>query len=170
MDINLIKNGIILRDEMEEMLDDWGYDILLVRSSRMLCSCASKEGQQASTFCTKCMGIGRRIRLEKQTVVGVTGSQVITRPNTTRHELLGEMYSDAKKFYTRFSVHPNVGSYIYEVSWKNGKPVNILGVYKIEYAEPFRMDGGKIEYYAISTHREVINIDFKEKILHELYR
>jgi hypothetical protein len=163
-------DDIKLREELKWMMNNWGYYIILVRASSMLCSCSSKEGQQASSFCTKCLGIGRRIKLEKRKVVGLPSSQVISRPNSTQQGNIGEIYSDAKKFYCDFFVHPNVGSFIYEVSWKDNNIINIHGVYKIEHADPLRMDDGKIEYYAIHTHREVMNIDFKEKVLKELYR
>jgi hypothetical protein len=103
-------------------------------------------------------------------MIGLNANQILTRPNTSENSIVGEIYSNAKKFYCDYGIHPSVGNYIYEVSWKNNTPVNIHGIYKIEFAEPMRMEHGRIEYYAISTHREVINVEYREKVLKNIYR
>lgn len=168
MNLHINEVNIDLRKELGIMLDDYGHDIVLIRVSRVTCSCASTDGQQVSDKCPKCLGIGRVIKAYRVCVVDETAAQVMTLPNSLKQGLVGDIYSNAKAFYFRHNINPMVGDFVYEVSWIGEKVGTIHGVYAIEHCEPLRMEKGRIEYYLASGHREVSNIQFKEKALKRL--
>ena len=168
MDIKVGSIDINLREEMQIMQDEWGNTVLLVKALSMLCSCAKGQGQQSSPLCPLCLGIGRKIRLEKISAVVKEASQVISLPNNQVTTSIGEIYANAKIFYIKYEIKPTVGSYIYEISWYKDKPATIIGMYLIEYAEPYRMDSGKTEYYVCATHKDMTNIKFKQKSIKNL--
>ena len=165
MDIKRKELDIDLRVEMQELIEDYAYHALLVRTSDMSCSCTEGQSQQYSTICPICLGTAKRIRLERINVISKLAIQTTRLVNATIQSKLGEISSDSKVFYIKYNIKPSVGSLICEVSWKNNKPVSILGVYKIEYTVPLRMEHGRSEYAVVVAHREVTNVDFREKTI-----
>jgi len=163
---------INLREEFNTLTDDYGYYALLIRKSEMNCPiCSSQEGQQYSGVCPSCLGIGRRIKIERIKLLGQQAAQVIATPNNSVYTNVGDIYSDAKAYYVKYDINPHVGDFIYEVSFdKFDRVVNLHGCYKIEYSEPYRMDNGRSEYKICSTHRENTNITIKEGMLKELMK
>lgn len=168
MELRINDGFIDLREEFDQLLKDYGHDVILIRVSKVTCTCADTHGEQVSDKCPKCLGIGRVIRPYRVKMIDESASQVVSLPNTTKFTIIGDIYSNAKAFYFRYNIQPKAGDYIYEVSWIGDRIATLHGVYKIEYAEPFRMDNGRIEYHLASGHRDVSNIQFKEQMLKRL--
>jgi hypothetical protein len=169
MKIRVKGADIDLREEMSELLDSNSYPVILIRThNKMLCTCSSENGQQASSQCPLCLGTGKKIRAEVIQAIGRPASQYITLPNSTVSSSVGDIYSNAKMWYMDYKIKPTPGSFIYEVAWEHGNPSTLLSVYKIEYAEPARMDNGRTEYLVVGSHREITNIDFKQMMLKQL--
>lgn len=165
MDIKLKNTDIDLREEISILEKDYGYEVVLVRPSKMQCTCVAQQGQQAAPFCPKCLGLGRRIRLEKIKVVAREALMVNATQVSTQYTELGNMYTNTRVFYIKYNIHPPVNSYIYHVSWNNDKPCTILGMYKIRYSESIRGDNGRTEYYLCSGYRDTSSVTQKEEVL-----
>lgn len=170
MKINIKHYGINidLRKEFNTVLQAYGYHVLLLRKGSINCVCGNEVGQAYSLLCPQCLGIGNVIQAEKIKVIGRPGAQYIDTPSSDQLTPAGDIYSPARIFYMTYNLVPTIGSQILEVSWQKDKPVSLLAAYKVQYANIERLEGGRGEYGAVNTQRDIINATFKEQAMRNL--
>jgi hypothetical protein len=140
---------IDLRKEFDEILEEYGHDVLLQRTDRRVhCKCWNRGTSEADPECLICNGTGWVTRIERIRVRREDASQVITRPNRAQGSPLGKVWASSAVYYMRYSVVPQVGDFIYEVRWRHNQPVKILSAYEINDINALRGDRGRVEYYA----------------------
>lgn len=141
-----------LRREFHKILENYGHDILLQRSSRYIrCSCWNCKYQEPLSSCPKCMGSGRVVRIERHRVRTETATNIITLPGRKQQTPIGQVSQQTRAFFMMHDVHPKVGDVIYEVGWDKDRPTNVLHAFEISYADEKRGKNGRIEFYQVSS-------------------
>ena len=169
MNMKVLGLDVDLREQLKELLDQYGHYVVLIKVSKLYCNvCAAQQGQQASNKCPKCMGIGKAITLHKIKAIDETATEVLILPNATIASDVGDIYANAKAFYLDYTTTPKAGDFIFEVTWAGENIGKIVGMYTVAHAEPLRMEHGRTEYYRVAGHREIDNMDFKERSMKRL--
>lgn len=139
----------MLKDEFEEILRDFGYNILVVRqSTKLRCSCWSEKNQESPRECPVCFGLGTVPVIEKHTVRSYVASIPQTLPRAVKDLGIGDASSSAKAFYFRTNVRLSIGDLIVEVDWSDsGKPIYNNGeVSEINFIDIKRYEQGQPTY------------------------
>lgn len=129
-----------MREEFDNILEDYGHYILLVRQNKKV---ELPKSYDAS------LGLGCAYTIEKHLCRSMTASIPETLPRMQQGRNAGEMAISSKMFYLRYDVRPSKGDLIVEPSWIDDQPVidEYTAIYEINYPEPFRGDNGRIEYF-----------------------
>lgn len=169
---NLSNSDIDLRKEMNQLLSETKYSVLIQKTSKKIrCSCYSHKYQESKAKCPKCTGTGWLFKFEKVKAFKQDFTpSVSTADNGELITDLGDLSFNDKVFYLPFDSHPQTGDYIWEVTWKNGKPVSLQNLYRIKSASEQRGEKGKIEYYVAACKKEVMNKDFKNHYIGKAWR
>lgn len=146
--------GINLRNELDALLNEFGFSVLLRRSNKNLrCSCWSHITDSADKDCLYCMGSGYVSAVEKHITMQKRGKASLDMTNASI------IIDDHISFYFRYKVHPVVNDTIYLVGWSGDHPTNVISSYEIDRAEAFRGDYGRIEFYKCTCINEPVNIN-----------
>lgn len=158
-----------LREEIGQIINQYGYFALLQRSSRKIrCICWDEKYQESSVenyyrhvgqnampgqhnlrTCPRCLGKGWVSRIERHKLRADNASQVIALPQLIQQMPVGQLASDARVFYMMHDTHPRKGDFVYEVGWDRHKPTHLIQAYEINSSEGLRGEGGRIEYYQV---------------------
>lgn len=158
-----------LREEMDELFVEFGYYVLLQRTSRKIhCSCWNEQSQEGNSKCTKCNGTGWLIKIERHKTRKQDGANTPSKPNLNQQVEVGNVWTSSSVFYLRHDVNPQVGDIIYEVGWNNNRPINLINAHQISHVEPCRGNHGRIEYYRITARLNSVDRIFKESIIRNL--
>lgn len=150
---------IDLRKEFDEILEEFGYDVLLQRTNRRIhCKCWNRTSGEGDPECPVCNGTGWVIRIERIRVRREDASQVVTRPSRVQSSPIGKAWTSSAVYYMRYSVAPQVGDIIYEVKWSQNQPVQLVAAYEINDINALIGDGGRVEYYAAYTRLDSTNL------------
>jgi hypothetical protein len=162
--------NIDLRKEFDDLMDEYGYPILLHRTGRKIrCRCWNEKYQEAKTKCPICVGTGWVSRIERHTLRDTSAVQTIARTGLGEQTGLGKMWVDAKTFYMRHNSNPKVGDYLYEVGWTSSqKPSHLSHVYRINDIIANRGDNGRIEYWTVSAKSETVNMEWQNIVVRSI--
>lgn len=158
-----------LRQEFNELLDEFGHYVLLHRTGRKIrCRCWNEKYQEADSNCLICGGTGWVSRIERHKIRRQRAVQVISQPNLNQQTTLGKMWIDAQSFYMHHNVYPKVGDYIYEVGWSGYRPTHLINAYRINDVDGHRGDNGRIEFWSSAGKAETINHSFKNILVRSI--
>ncbi len=164
-----MRNNIDLRKEIDDILKDYGYYVLLQRTSRKIhCSCFKEKYQEPDSHCPICYGSGWVNRIEKHKTYSQNQSLVVSKPGLNTMGPLGYIYTPANVYHFKHDVHPQIGDLIYEVGWNKDRPVNLHRCFKLSHSEAKRGDNGRIEFYFAASKAEAIDFKFKEWTIHSI--
>lgn len=153
--------NIDLRKEFETLMHDYGHWVVLRHAlPGRRCSCISKITKEALSGCTKCLGSGRAytdtfVKARKSRPIKFThavGGEALTGPvQGTTPEYI---------YYLRFETRPSQDDYVLEIGLTPADrdpviPCLVTAVYNITDVREMRMDSGRVEYYALSTERQI---------------
>lgn len=137
----------MLKQEFEDILKEYGTNILLVRTdTKLRCSCWSEKHQTADRDCPVCFGLGTVPVIEKHTVRSITLTIPQSLPKAVGVSSLGPVAYSSKAFYLKSEVKVESGDLIIEVDWSpTGKPIYTGGdISDISYVENNRFERGEI--------------------------
>ena len=169
---NLMNSEINLREEMNKLLQDTKYSVLIQKTSKKIrCKCFNHKYQESNSKCPICTGTGWLFKFDKVKAFkqDFTASSS-TADNGQLFTELGDAVFNNKVFYLPYDSHPQVGDYIWEVTWKNNKPVALQNLYAIKTSNEQRGLNGKIEYYVATCKKEILNKDFKNHYIGKAWR
>lgn len=131
---------IDMRQEFDNLLDDYGHYVLLIRQNKKVSIPKSFDNN---------LGLDCAYTIERHLCRAETASIPETLPRMQQGASAGEMAIASKMFYLKYDVRPSKGDLIVEVSWEDDKPIidEYTAIYEINYPEPFKGDGGRIEYF-----------------------
>lgn len=153
---------IDLRRELADILDSYGYDVVVLRCDRRVkCACWSPSYREPSTDCDTCLGTGyvytaRRCRTRS--------SPILVSPASVPASLAGMIYQqtsgpaarrfEMEVFYFPHDVSLGVNDYVLRVRWSGSAPVDVADVYLVIRYDRVRGRNGRVEYvYAMCTLR-----------------
>lgn len=136
----------MLRDDFEDMLREFGHNILLVRQDSLLrCSCWSEKNQEAPRDCPVCFGLGRVPVIEKHTVRSMTQQipQTLSRA-IDEGSSVGPMQAGSTAYFVKVDMKVRARDLIIEVDWSpTGKPIYNGGhVGEVNYVDLKRYENG----------------------------
>jgi hypothetical protein len=151
-------NQINLREEFNELLQDYGYEFLIQRQSNIFnCNCSQKKEEKIfrnnQYKCNICNDSGKIIKLEKRKGIKQSVSQ-----ETLINTGIGKISTPTYKFYFDYASPIQKGDIIYEVGWVKNIPRTLHNRYEITYHEFVRGNKGRIEYIIILAEERNINL------------
>ena len=131
---------IDLRDKFDNVLEDYGHYVLLIRQNKKIKLPKSYDNN---------LGLEYGYTVERHMSRSMTASIPETLPRMNTGMIAGEMAIASKMFYFRYDVRPSEGDLVVETSWEDDRPIidEYTAIYEINYPEPFRGDKGRIEYF-----------------------
>lgn len=158
---------IDLRREMAELAKENAYEVLIQKTSRKIrCSCFNEKYNEPDTKCPKCIGTGWLFKFEKQKAFKQSASpsgQIV-------YTDIGTMLSGYNTFFFEHNVSIDEGDYIWEVTWKEDKPIKLVNLYKVQSVDRKRGPSGSIQYKLIYAQKEVLDKEFKNMYIGKAWR
>lgn len=154
----------MLRDDFQDILRDYGHEVLVVKQNRRLrCSCWNEINQEISRTCPVCFGLGFVPIVEKHTVRERTMAMPETLARAIVPEPFGEMVVNGKTFYLRHDAGLNLQDLIVEVDWSpTGKPIYTgQDILEVNYIDPKRFENGQVTYLKISTRDQPVHKEIR---------
>lgn len=144
---------INLRDEAYRIMQEFGQYGLLIRNDIFqTCRCVDKISQAPDDNCPICLGQGVVNKVERILYrnKGVSSPAVLSK--YLDYTTVGDISMVYTEFYFDFRVRPRPKDTLVVCDWSSSDPnVPQLGgytqIYTLDYTEPLRADGGKIEYF-----------------------
>jgi hypothetical protein len=149
-----------LRKEFDEILEKYGFNVLVVRSDRKLrCSCWNEKTQEADRECPVCFGKGWVPVVEKHTVRSMDTSVPETLAMLGQDSSkIGGLSIPGRVYYTRYNLLISATDLIVDVDWSsNGKPIyNGGGIYEVSHVDPKRFEKGELIYNKVYVKDEPV--------------
>lgn len=165
----IVNKDINLRDEMSELIDGSQYEVLVQRTSQKIrCSCFNEKYGEPDAKCSKCIGTGWLFKFErhktfKQDIIANNDGDILVTP-------LGQLVQGYVKFFFTHDVLISQNDYIWEVAWKNNKPIKLVALYQIKSHSDQRGSSGTIEYKYAIAEKEAFDKDFKNMYIGKAWR
>lgn len=161
--------NINLRDELAELSKESAYEVLVQKTSRKIrCSCFNEKYSEPDPKCPKCIGTGWLFKFERQKAfkqsasAGVSGNVLIAE--------IGMVASGYSTFFFQHDAQIDEKDYIWEVAWKENKPIKLMNLYKAEGVEKKRGETGSIQYKVVMAKKESLDKDFKGMYIGKAWR
>lgn len=143
--------GSDLREEFDEILREYGFNVLVVKSDKKLrCSCWDEKRQEADRECPVCFGKGWVPVVEKHTVRSMDTSvpETLTMLGQDTPKI-GSVAIPGRLYFTRYNIRLAPTDLIVEVDWTDsGKPIyNGGGIYEVSHVDPKRFNQGRLIYH-----------------------
>lgn len=158
-----------LRQEMIDLSNETAYEVLIQRtSSKIRCKCFNHKFQEPDARCPICIGTGWVFKFEKhkafkQDMIANNNGNILFTP-------VGKLIQGYSKFFFQYDVPITKKDYIWEVAFKNGKPIKLIAMYQVEDLSPERGLDGQIEYKLCVAKDEPFNSDFKNMYIGKAWR
>lgn len=158
-----------LREEMVDLISETQFEVLIQRTSEKIrCTCYNEQYKEADSKCPKCIGTGWVFKFEKhkcfkQDIISNSDGDILVTP-------AGKLVNGFVKFFFPFNVPLSRNDYIWEVAFKNNKPIRLNTLYKIEDMSEQRGIKGSIEYKMAIAKIEPFNKDFKNMYIGKAWR
>jgi hypothetical protein len=136
-----------MRREFDSLTKEYGSNMMLVRlNKKRPCKCLDSLYGSARSECPICLGTGYTNKVEKVLGRHSTSAASAKSPDATP---AGDILDASNQFYLRYDVRPEIGDVMVVCEWDGDVPVfdEYAEVYKLNYVEPIRGDGGRIEYF-----------------------
>lgn len=139
----------MLKDEFNNILRDYGHNVLVVRQeSKLKCSCWHEKTQSSDKSCPVCFGIGTVPIIEKHTVRALTVTIPQTLPRAVTDSSFGSLAMSGKAYFFKEDVKISLQDLVIEVDWSpTGKPIYAGGeISEINYIDKNRFERGEIAF------------------------
>lgn len=168
MDVRL-NYDIDIRAELTELMRANSYEVLVQRTSRKIrCKCFNEKYQESDSKCPMCLGLGwlfkfEKVKTFKQDIRAAIGNAIISTD-------IGRLTNENQTFFFEHNCEMNEGDYIWEVAWKNGMPISLVNLFKIEAILDKRGDNGRVEFKVVIAKKESIDKDFKNMYIGKAWK
>lgn len=135
--------------DFESIIDEYGYDVLVVRKEKKLrCSCWNEKRQEARRDCPVCFGLGWVPVIERHKVRDVDTSIPETLAQSIRDSRPGRISIFGRAYFFRNNIKLRKGDLIVDVEFdERGKPIYTgRGMFEISHIDPARFKKGQIVF------------------------
>lgn len=146
-----------LREDFERILQDFGYNVLIVREdTKVRCSCWSEKTQESPRSCPVCFGLGTVPKIEKHTTRMQDASVPISYPGMSKRTEIGDMAVPGLAYFFKHDVRLSIGDLIVEVDWSSSNKPTYEGGYisSVSHIDNKRWRGGQSAYQKAYTEDE----------------
>lgn len=163
------RNKVNLRNEMQKMIDETDYEVLIQRTSQKIrCDCFDEKYNEADGKCPKCIGTGWLFKFERhkairQDIISDSDGDIITTS-------MGQLVTGYTKLFFLHDTPVVMNDYIWEVAWKNNKPIKLLNLYHVKEVSEQRGWAGNIEFKVVIGKDENVDKDFKNMYIGKAWR
>lgn len=135
-----------LLEEFNQIIDVYGYDILLLRNNkkRKCMNCWDEKTQSADRSCPFCFGMGTIPTIEKHSVRDMDLKAPDTLPLLAAQQQFGELAITGRAYFFKRNETIAEHDLIIDVDWDGETPVyNRKGIYEISHIDPQRFEKGE---------------------------
>ena len=161
-----------MRAQFAELLNDYGFWVLLQRNSKRIhCTCWNEKYQEGLSTHTPCGGTGWITRIERIQTRRKEAAITVTRPDLTQEASIGRVVTNEFYWYARWDTFPRAGDLLYEVNWDNTnaiRPVSLVKVHSINAVDEYRGDNGMVIYNTIATRQTTSNLKVENLIIRSI--
>ena len=164
---------IDLRDEMLQIIRDYGQDGLLIRNDiAQTCKCVSAITKAPDDSCPICLGEGVVSKVEKVRFRQESVSSPGMMSKYLNYTSVGNIGAVFTGFFMEFKDRPKKHDSLVVCDWTHSNAnIPIINdytyVYDIDFAEPLRADDGRIEFFFVLGKTDGVNQDIR---LHNIRR
>lgn len=148
-----VKVSFSLKKEFEDILEEYGRDVLVVRrDKRLYCSCFNEVSQEASRTCGLCLGLGWTYIAERHRTRAEDEADPAQLVRLMAIKGIGDVIAGDRKYYFKPNMHASEKDLIVEVTWdKFGRPTynEDGGIYSISAVDRNQNLGSDKDVYRI---------------------
>ncbi|MEI4281681.1 hypothetical protein [Tetragenococcus halophilus] len=142
--------GIDLSQSFNNILDEYGYNILLVsQNKKKHCSCWDEKTQSADRKCPFCYGLGFVPVIQRHLVRDMDSSDSSSYFGT-QGNIIGDMVISKRFYFFKNNVKVQENDLIVDVDWAGEKPVyKDRGIYQVSHIDPQRFKHGELIFQKV---------------------
>lgn len=140
-----------LKQKFRDILDEYGYDVLVVRQNKaMRCSCFEEKTQSVDRKCPFCFGIGYVPTITRETIRDKETGIPMSLPLITKSNRYGNLAIGTRAYYFLPEVKLSENDLIIDVDWEGDIPVYVnRGMYAIAHIDPQRFKAGELVFQKV---------------------
>jgi hypothetical protein len=167
-----VSDNMDLRAEMQDMINSYGFWVLVQRNSAKLhCTCWNEKYKEGLSTHTKCGGTGWVARIERHRTRHRDATIMVTEPNQVELSSVGRVITNQLYWYFLHTTNIRPGDTIYEVTWdpKNPlKPAGLIIAHIVNHVTDYRADNGQLTYRGIATRSVTTNMKIDNLIVRSI--
>lgn len=140
--------NIDLLNRYNNIIDEYGYDILLISQNRKRrCSCWDEKTQSADRKCPFCYGLGSVPTIQKHRVRDIDREIY---PVSSINTNIGDLLISKRAYFFRNDMKIQENDLIVDVEWENGRPIYTDGgIYEVNHIDPQRFRNGELIFQKV---------------------
>lgn len=167
--IGEIKNvEIDLRHELNLLNSEFSINVLYIRNAKFVrCDCFDDLEKTGNPKCPKCFGSGYFASIQKFKAIESSVSAYSTN-NKVQVQPIGTIDHKDEVYYFEYEALPRERDFILKVSWKDGKPVDVIKVLEVTNIYEMRGTNGRVEVYGVHVNNRPDEVIKFNNMLHRL--
>lgn len=151
-DIGELKNvNIDLRHELNLLNGEFGIHVLYIRNNKFVrCSCFNDLEKTGDPSCKLCFGSGYFASVQKFHAIESATSAYSTN-NKIQVQPIGAIDRKDVVFYFDYTVLPKERDFILKVTWKDGRPIDVVKVLEVSSVYEMRGTNGRVELFGANV-------------------
>ena len=167
--ISEIKNvEIDLRHELNLLNSEFSINVLYIRNAKFVrCDCFDDIEKTGNPKCPKCFGSGHFASIQKFKTIESSIS-AYSGNNKIKVQPIGAIDQKDEVYYFEYEALPKERDFILKVSWKDGKPVDVIKVLEVSNIYEMRGTNGRVEVYGVHVNNRPDEVVKFNNMLHKL--
>ena len=159
---------IDLRHELNLLNSEFSIDVLYIRNIKFVrCDCFEKKEKTGDPKCPKCFGSGYFASIQKFKAIESSISAYSSN-NKVQVQPIGAIDHKDEVYYFEYEALPKERDFILKVSWKDGKPIDVIKVLEVTNVYEMRGTNGRIEVYGVHVNNKPDEVIKFNSVLHRL--
>ena len=159
---------IDLRHELNLLNSEFSIDVLYIRNIKFVrCDCFDDLEKTGDPKCPKCFGSGYFASIQKFKAIESSISAYSSN-NKVQVQPIGAIDHKHEVYYFEYEALPKERDFILKVSWKDGKPIDVIKVLEVTNVYEMRGTNGRIEVYGVHVNNKPDEVIKFNSVLHRL--
>ena len=159
---------IDLRHELNLLNSEFSIDVLYIRNIKFVrCDCFDDLEKTGNPKCPKCFGSGYFASIQKFKAIESSISAYSSN-NKVQVQPIGAIDHKDEVYYFEYGALPKERDFILKVSWKDGKPIDVIKVLEVTNVYEMRGTNGRIEVYGVHVNNKPDEVIKFNSVLHRL--
>ena len=159
---------IDLRHELNLLNSEFSIDVLYIRNIKFVrCDCFDDLEKTGNPKCPKCFGSGYFASIQKFKAIESSISAYSSN-NKVQVQPIGAIDHKDEVYYFEYEALPKERDFILKVSWKDGKPIDVIKVLEVTNVYEMRGTNGRIEVYGVHVNNKPDEVIKFNSVLHRL--